>query len=52
MNPPITPVLAYIGPGAGFAVIGSFLTLLAGILLGIASGLLWPVRMALRALRG
>ncbi len=49
---PITPELAYIGPGAGFAVIGSFLTLLAGILLGIASGLLWPVRMALRAVRG
>jgi predicted AlkP superfamily phosphohydrolase/phosphomutase len=48
----ITPELAYIGPGAGFAVIGSFLSLLGGILFGIVSGLLWPVRMAARAAAG
>ena len=47
-----TPELAYIGPGAGFAFLGSFLTLLGGILLGLASLLLWPFRMLLRALRG
>jgi predicted AlkP superfamily phosphohydrolase/phosphomutase len=49
---PITPVLAYIGPGAGFAVIGSFLSLLGGILFGVVSALVWPVRMAARAITG
>src|SRR5215813_3154366 len=47
-----TPELAYIGPGAGFAFLGSFLTLLGGVLLGIASLLMWPFRMAVRAVRG
>ena len=46
------PVLAYVGPGAGFAFIGSFLSLLAGFLLGAASILLWPFRMAVRAITG
>jgi predicted AlkP superfamily phosphohydrolase/phosphomutase len=48
----LTPELAYIGPGAGFAFLGSFLTLLGGVLLGIASLLMWPFRMAVRAIRG
>jgi predicted AlkP superfamily phosphohydrolase/phosphomutase len=47
-----TPELAYIGPGAGFAFLGSFLTLLGGVLLGLASLLMWPFRMAYRAVRG
>jgi predicted AlkP superfamily phosphohydrolase/phosphomutase len=47
-----TPELAYIGPGAGFAFLGSFLTLLGGLLLGLISVLLWPFRMLMRALRG
>jgi predicted AlkP superfamily phosphohydrolase/phosphomutase len=48
----VTPELAYIGPGAGFAFLGSFLTLLGGVLLGLASLLLWPFRMAIRAVKG
>ncbi|MCU1235945.1 MAG: type phosphodiesterase/nucleotide pyrophosphatase [Candidatus Solibacter sp.] len=48
----ITPELAYIGPGAGFAFLGSFLTLLGGLLLGLISVLLWPFRIAMRAIRG
>src|SRR4051812_14833846 len=47
-----TPELAYIGPGAGFAFLGSFLTLLGGLLLGLLSVLMWPFRMAVRAIRG
>ena len=47
-----TPELAYIGPGAGFAFLGSFLTLLGGVLLGLASLLMWPFRMAVRAVKG
>ena len=43
--------LAYIGPGAGFAFLGSFLALLAGFLMSVLSLLLWPFRMAWRMLR-
>jgi predicted AlkP superfamily phosphohydrolase/phosphomutase len=49
------PVFAYIGPGAGFAFLGSFLTLVLSVLATIASLLLWPfrmVRMAIRRQRG
>ena len=44
----VSPELAYIGPGAGFAFLGSFLTLLGGLLLGVVSVLLWPFRLAWR----
>jgi predicted AlkP superfamily phosphohydrolase/phosphomutase len=42
---------AYIGPGAGFAFLGSFLTLLLALLAGAASLLIWPFRMAWSLLR-
>jgi len=44
--------LAYIGPGAGFAFLGSFLTLLLGLFLGFVSLLLWPFRMLWGVIRG
>jgi predicted AlkP superfamily phosphohydrolase/phosphomutase len=37
---------AYIGPGAGFAFLGSFLALVASVLLSILSILIWPFRIA------
>ena len=40
------PVLAYIGPGAGFAFLGSFLSLIASFVLTALSFLFWPFRMA------
>lgn len=43
--------LAYIGPGAGFAFLGSFLSLLSGIALSVASLLMLPFRMLWRLLR-
>ena len=43
---------AYIGPGAGFALGGSFLFALAGIALALLAVLLWPARVAVRSLRG
>jgi predicted AlkP superfamily phosphohydrolase/phosphomutase len=46
------PPLAYIGPGAGFALGGSFLFALAGILLALAAVVAWPVRVMLRSVRG
>lgn len=43
--------LAYIGPGAGFAFLGSFLTLLWALLLSVGTLLTWPARMLWRAMR-
>jgi len=42
---------AYIGPGAGFAVLGSFAVLFVTMLLAGVSLLIWPFRMLWRALR-
>ena len=42
---------AYIGPGAGFAFLGSFLTLIAALAAGLASLLIWPFRMVWLMLR-
>jgi hypothetical protein len=36
----------YIGPGAGFTFLGTFLSLVSAVLAGILSLLLWPFRMA------
>ncbi len=38
-------LVAYVGPGAGFAFLGSFLTLVLSVAAGIASLLIWPFRM-------
>jgi predicted AlkP superfamily phosphohydrolase/phosphomutase len=43
--------LAYVGPGAGFAFLGSFLSLAAGFLVSVFSLLIWPFRMGWRMLR-
>jgi predicted AlkP superfamily phosphohydrolase/phosphomutase len=45
----MVPHFAYIGPGAGFAFFGSFLTLVAGLFMSVFSILSWPFRMARRA---
>src|SRR5260370_42674105 len=40
----MSPFLAYIGPGAGFAFLGSFLSLLISLFLTSGSFLAWPFR--------
>jgi len=40
------PLFAYIGPGAGFAFLGSFVSIVASFFLTIASFLAWPIRTA------
>jgi predicted AlkP superfamily phosphohydrolase/phosphomutase len=50
--PAFVAVPAYIGPGAGFVLGGSFLFALAGILLAFLALLAWPVRVVIRSLRG
>lgn len=42
---------AYVGPGAGFAVIGSFFGVLAAFVAGTVSLLIWPFRWVIRAVR-
>jgi predicted AlkP superfamily phosphohydrolase/phosphomutase len=42
---------AYVGPGAGFAVLGSFAVLFVTMLLAGVSLLVWPFRMAWRMIR-
>lgn len=48
---PLAPVPAYVGPGTGFAFLGSFLTLAASLAAGVASAALWPVRALRRKMR-
>jgi hypothetical protein len=42
---------AYIGPGAGFALLNSFFVLFATLVMAALSLVLWPVRLALRTFR-
>ena len=51
MVPRFPVELAYVGPGAGFAFLGSFLALLAGFFLSLLSLVLWPFRVAWLAVR-
>jgi predicted AlkP superfamily phosphohydrolase/phosphomutase len=46
------PAQAYIGPGAGFAFLSSFLVLFLTFLLAIFSFLSWPFRFLLRLAKG
>ncbi|HNQ24062.1 MAG TPA: alkaline phosphatase family protein [Phycisphaerae bacterium] len=46
------PAFGYIGPGAGFAVLGSFLAVLAAMASALLTLLTWPVRWVVRAIRG
>lgn len=43
---------AYFGPGAGFAFLGSFLSIVLAVLAGIASIVVWPFRALWLMLRG
>jgi len=48
----VTYFFAYVGPGAGFAFIGSFLTILAAFLLSVVSILIWPFRLLAKLITG
>jgi predicted AlkP superfamily phosphohydrolase/phosphomutase len=47
-----SPLPAYIGPGAGFAFLSSFLVLFLTFVLALFSFLSWPFRFVWRSLRG
>jgi len=47
-----TQAHAYIGPGAGFAVMGSFLVMFTALLSGILVFFTWPIRYIIRAIKG
>jgi hypothetical protein len=42
------PAHAYIGPGAGITLIGSFIGLLVAVLAAIGAVLFWPVRRMIK----
>ncbi|MFH1749240.1 MAG: alkaline phosphatase family protein [Planctomycetota bacterium] len=46
------PAYGYIGPGAGFAVLGSFMAVFLAMASALLTLLTWPLRWALRAIRG
>ncbi len=46
-----SPAAAYVGPGAGFVFVTSFLVVFVTGLMAVVSMLLWPFRMVWRALR-
>jgi len=46
-----SPAHAYIGPGAGFAVLGSFLVVVAAVVLGGLVLITWPLRALIRVRR-
>ncbi|HXI02895.1 MAG TPA: alkaline phosphatase family protein [Candidatus Saccharimonadales bacterium] len=43
-----TPALAYIGPGAGFALMSSFAVLATTLVLSFLALLLWPIKVLIR----
>jgi predicted AlkP superfamily phosphohydrolase/phosphomutase len=45
------PADAYVGPGAGFALLSSFLVAFTTIIVAFLSLLAWPFRLALRAIK-
>jgi predicted AlkP superfamily phosphohydrolase/phosphomutase len=47
-----SPAFAYIGPGAGFALAGSFFTVFAAVSSAIFTLVTWPVRLLFRTLFG
>ncbi len=53
-TPPPTdaPQFAYIGPGAGLALVGSFLTILLAVLSALLALLTYPLQLIWRLLRG
>jgi hypothetical protein len=48
---PITPCLAYVGPGGALSAIGSFLALVGAILLAVIGFVWYPVKRLLRRRR-
>ncbi len=46
------PLDAYVGPGAGFAFLSSFLVMFIAFFMAVFSFLSWPFRVLIRALRG
>ncbi|OGD34944.1 MAG: nucleotide pyrophosphatase [Candidatus Aminicenantes bacterium RBG_19FT_COMBO_58_17] len=46
------PTFAYIGPGAGFAFLSSFLVLFLTFFLAVLSFLSWPFRLLIRVIKG
>ena len=47
-----TPVMAYVGPGAGLAAIGALLAIIAGVFAAIFGFLWYPIKRLMRKRKG
>lgn len=47
----VEPASAYVGPGAGLALIGSVVAVAAAVLIAVVALVLFPLRMAIKAAR-
>jgi hypothetical protein len=47
----VEPASAYVGPGAGLALIGSVVAVGAAVLIAVVALVLFPLRMAIKAAR-
>lgn len=47
-----SPAFAYIGPGAGFALAGSFFAVFAAVMSAIVTLVTWPIRLVFRTIFG
>lgn len=45
---PLSPALAYIGPGAGISVVGSLLSIFATFFVAIGAIIIWPLRKLMK----
>lgn len=45
---PVSPALAYIGPGAGISVVGSLLSILVTFFVAIGAIIFWPLRKLMK----
>ncbi len=52
VNAPEGASYAYIGPGAGVALVGSLFAVLAALMSAVITMLTWPIRRIWRAIRG
>ena len=47
----VTAVSAYVGPGAGFGIVTSFLVILNAVFASLLSALLWPISLIIRFIK-
>lgn len=47
----VAPAYAYVGPGPGLSMLGSFFALISGVVIALIMVLLWPIRLAVKHIK-